>query len=107
MIVVYITCESKKQAREIARHLLKKRLGACVNIFEKMTSIYWWPPKKGKLSEEKEVVLLVKTIEGKFEEIEKEVAKIHSDEVPCVFSIKVDKVNKPYLDWLIREIKRA
>jgi len=105
MILVYITCESKKQAKEIGKHLLKKRLCGCINIFEKMTPIYWWPPKKGKLCEDKEVVLIVKTTEEKYMAIEKEVTKIHSYEVPCIFSIKVNKVNKPYLDWLTGEIK--
>lgn len=105
MIIIYITCESKREATKIGKHLLKKRLCACVNIFENMTPIYWWPPKKGRLEEGKETVLIVKTLEEKFEEIEKEVTKIHSYSVPCIFSIKVDKVNKPYLDWLIGEIK--
>jgi len=105
MIIIYITCESTKQAKEIGKHLLRKRLCACVNIFENITPIYWWPPKKNKLCEDKEVVLIVKTIEEKFKAIEKEVTKIHSYEVPCIFSIKIDRVNQPYLDWLMGEIK--
>ena len=105
MIVVYITCDSKDEAIKIGKHLLKKRLCGCVNIFENIRAIYFWPPKKDKLEEGKETVLLVKTIKEKFKEIEKEVKKIHSDNVPCIFSIKVDKVSKPYFDWLVREIK--
>lgn len=105
MILVYITSENKKQAKKIAKHLLKKRLCACINIFENMTSCYWWPPKKGKLEESKEVVLIVKTLENKFKAIEKEVKKVHSYQVPCIFSIKVDKAHKPYLDWLKNEVK--
>jgi len=105
MIIIYITCESLKQAKGIGKNLLKKRLCTCVNIFENMTSISWWPPKKGKLCEGKEVVLIVKTLEKKFKEIEKTVTKIHSYKIPCIFSIKVDKVNKPYFNWLMREIR--
>lgn len=105
MILVYITCESNEQAKKIGTHLLKKRLCACVNIFEHMTPIYWWSPKKGKLSEDREVVLIVKTVKEKFKAIEKEVTKIHSYSVPCIFSIKVDQVNKPYLEWLTGEIE--
>lgn len=105
MIIVYITCESKNQAYKIGEYLLRKRLSACVNIFENMTSISWWPPKKNQLAKDKEVVLIVKTIEKKFKEIEKEVIKIHSYETPCVFSIKVDKASKSYLNWLRGEIR--
>jgi periplasmic divalent cation tolerance protein len=105
MILVYITCESKKKAIEMGKHLLKNRLCACVNIFEKMTPIYWWPPKANKLYQDKEVVLVVKTLVQKFEQIEKEVFKINKDEISCIFSIPVGKVSKPYFGWLAGEIK--
>jgi periplasmic divalent cation tolerance protein len=105
VIIVYITCESKKQATEIGRHLLKKRLCTCVNIFEGITAIYWWPPNKNQLCEDKEAVLIVKTVEEKFAEIANEVTKIHSSETPCILSLKVGRVNKLYLDWLAGEIK--
>lgn len=105
MILIYITCNSKDQAVKIGKHLLKKRLCGCVNIFDKMTPIYWWPPKKGKLCEDKEVVLIVKTIGEKYKSVENEVKKLQSSEVACVFSIKVDRVNQPYLNWLRGEIK--
>lgn len=102
MILIYVTCESAKQAERIGRHLLKKRLAACINIFPEIRSVYWW---KGKLEGAKESVLIIKTTEKKFEEIEKEIVKLHSYETPCIFSIKVDKVYKPYFDWLMGEIK--
>jgi len=105
MILIYVTCKSVKQARQIGRAILKKRLAACVNIFPNMQPIYWWPPKKNKLCEDKEVVLIIKTIEEKFKEIEKEIVKLHTYETPCIFSIKVDKVHKPYLNWLMEETR--
>lgn len=104
MILIYITSNSKEEAVKIGRHLLRKRLCGCVNIFENMIPIYWWPPKKGRLEEGKEAVLIVKTLEEKFKEIEKEVKTIHSDKTPCIFSIKVNKVSKPYFDWLVGEM---
>lgn len=105
MILVYVTCESVKQAKQIGKALLKKRLAACVNIFPEMQPIFWWPPKKNKLDESKEVVLIVKTIEEKFKEIEKEIVKLHTYETPCIFSIRVDQVHKPFLDWIEGEIR--
>lgn len=105
MILVYVTCESVKQAKQIGKAILKKRLATCVNIFPEMQPIFWWPPKKNKLDESKEVVLIIKTIEKKFKEIEKEILKLHTYETPCIFSIKVDKVHKPFLDWIEGEIR--
>lgn len=105
MILIYITCPSKEEAKKIGRHLLKKRLCACVNIIDRTTPIFWWPLGSSKLCEGSEAVLLVKTIKEKFKEIEKEVVKLHSYDVPCILSIKVDRVNKAYLDWLKGETK--
>ena len=38
MILIYITCESREQAEDIGRHLLKKRLAGCINIIPGMHS---------------------------------------------------------------------
>lgn len=102
MILIYVTCEDKREAEKIGRALLKKRLTACINIFPEIISAYWW---KGKLEGAKEAVLLIKTQDKNFEKIEKEVKSLHSYTVPCIFSIKVDKIHKPYLDWLLEETK--
>ena len=104
MILIYITCQSVEQAKQIGRHLLEKRLCACVNIFDHMMPMYWWPPKEGKISEDSEVVLLIKTLEEKFDEIERQVKKLHTDSTPCIFSIKVDRVSKQYYEWIKGEI---
>lgn len=104
MILIYITCEDVKQAKEIARHLMGKRLVACANIFPEMMPMFFGPPKSGIIDEGKEVVLIVKTIENKFDEVDIEVSKIHNYDVPCVFSIPVEKVSKKYFEWLKGEI---
>lgn len=105
MILIYITCENEKQAEEIGKKLLKKRLAGCINIIPKITSVFFWPPKKGKLEEAKEAVLLVKTEDNKFKAVEKEVCKLHSYDVPFIGAIKLEKVHQPYLSWLRGELK--
>lgn len=105
MILVYVTCENKKEAEKIGRHLLKKRLAACINIFPEIRAVYWWPPKKNKLEAAKESVLIVKAPDKNYPKIEKEIKRVHSSAVHCSFSIKVDRVNKPYFDWLMKETR--
>jgi periplasmic divalent cation tolerance protein len=100
-IFVYITTTNKEEARKITLHLLKKKLIACGNIFENMTSIYPW---KGKIEEASECVLIVKTLKTHFEKVKIEVEKIHSYEIPCITKISVSS-NKKYFDWLKSEIK--
>lgn len=105
MIVIYITCDSVDQAKKIGKHLLEKRLGTCINVFPKMEPMYWWPPHENKLEEGPEVVLLVKTLDKKFDEIEKEVKKVHTYETVCVFAIPIAHVSKEYYEWIKGEIR--
>jgi periplasmic divalent cation tolerance protein len=101
MIFVYITNPDKKTALKISKYLLENRLCACVNIF-KIQSLYWW---QGKIENTGEYVVIAKTKDKNYSKIEKEIIKIHPYKIPCILKIKIDKANKDYLDWLMREIK--
>lgn len=101
MLAVYIPCPTKKEARDIAALLLKKKLIACANIFPS-TSMYEW---KKKLTEAKEYILLAKTQEQHFKEIEKTVLGLHSYECPCITAWKVDKSTAAYTAWVKRMVK--
>lgn len=104
MMLVYITCDSQQRAKAIGTHLLKKRLCACINIIPGMNSVYFWPPKTGELEETNETILIVKTLEEKFSDIECEVKAIHPSDTPCVLAIPVSHVSKKYYDWIKGEI---
>ena len=105
LLMVYITCTSLEQARQIGLHLLEKRLAACINIFPEMQPMYFWPPKTGHIDEGKEIVLIAKTNESKYGLLEKEIYKIHTEEIPCIIALPVKHVGKKYYEWLIGELK--
>lgn len=105
LLLVYITCESVEQAKQIGKHLMNLRLSGCVNIFPNMQPMFFWPPKSGIIDESNEVVLIVKTIEPKFKALEKEVTKIHSFDVPCIIALPVKHVSQKYYDWLVGEME--
>jgi periplasmic divalent cation tolerance protein len=105
LLFVYVTCESVEQAKSIGKQLMEKRLCACVNIFPEMQALVLWPPKSGRIDESHEVVLIAKTIEEKYTELEEEVSTIHSYDVPCIMAIPVKHVNKKYYEWLIGEME--
>ncbi|MFZ3384471.1 MAG: divalent-cation tolerance protein CutA, partial [Candidatus Methanoperedens sp.] len=94
--IIYITAGDMAQARMIGRKLVEERLAACVNIFP-ITSIFRW---KGNIDEANEFGIIVKTRSDKVKEIEKKVLEIHSYEVPCVVSFKIDEGSKDYLNWI-------
>lgn len=105
LLLCYITCESVAQAKDIGTHLLKKRLCACINIFPDMKPMFFWPPQSGKIDESSEVVLIAKTVESKYQALEKEVVKVHSFDTPCIIAIPTAHVSQKYYNWLVGEIE--
>ncbi|MBU0629022.1 MAG: divalent-cation tolerance protein CutA [Nanoarchaeota archaeon] len=98
MILIYITAKDKAEAKKISKHLLEKKLVACINIFP-IESMYWW---KGKIEEGNEVVIIAKTKEENYNKVKEEVKKIHSYSVPCILKIKAD-ANEEYQKWIEKE----
>ncbi len=102
-LMVYVTCKDGDEAKKIASHMLEGRLVACANMFP-VKSIYWW---EGKIENEDEVVLLMKTQEGHREAIIKEVLTLHSYDVPCVEFFDIAHGNPEYLEWIKKETKEC
>ena len=90
-------------AKKIANLALKKKLAACVNINDKVKSLFWW---EKKILEETEVELSFKTISGKVQKLINFIEEHHPYECPCVISFKVDKANKKYLNWVFEETSK-
>ncbi|MCM8799636.1 MAG: divalent-cation tolerance protein CutA [Candidatus Omnitrophica bacterium] len=101
-IVVFVTCANKKEAEEIASFLVRKKLAGCVNIIEKIDSIFWW---QKKIEKTKESLLIIKSKGDKFAQLIKMVKRIHSYRVPEIIAIKIFKGEKDYLNWLDGYIK--
>ena len=100
-LLVYITCKDAEEAEKIAQALLQEKAVGCCNIIPEIRSLYWW---EGKIADEKEVLLLAKTIEGKQEEIIEKVRELHSYETPCIEFIFIQETNKEFAGWLEKEI---
>lgn len=96
--IVLVTCGSIREARRIARQAVKNRLAMCVNIMlGRVWSIYWW---KGKAETAREVLMILKTSERRLEELEKEVLRLHSYDVPEFVVLPIEAGSKEYLAWL-------
>jgi len=100
--MVYITCASIQEAQRIGKEIVERRLAACVNIIEKISSFYWW---EGKLQEDKEAVIIAKTKSSLVHELIKKVKDIHSYECPCIVTLPVLEGNTDFLKWIIKETK--
>lgn len=96
-IIVYVTASSDTEAKRISETLVKERLAACCNILPGISSIYTW---EGKLCEEKEVLLLIKSFEDRFEDLSKKIKSLHSYKVPEIIAVPFTRGDDAYLRWM-------
>lgn len=100
--VVLVTCGTLSEGRKIARGVLQKRLAACVNMaLGPMNSYYTW---KGKLEVAREYLLVMKTTSNRLAELEKEVKRLHSYEVPEFIALAITDGSRSYLSWLQQSV---
>lgn len=94
---IYVTCSDKKEAAEIGKQLVEKKLVACANIWDNITSIYKW---EGAICEESECALLLKTNDKNVNETIKRIKELHSYEVPNVSCWEIVGGNAEYFEWI-------
>lgn len=102
-IVVFITAGSVEEAQKIALALVGERLVACTNIISPIQSIFNW---EGKVSDEREALLMAKTRASLFNDIAVRVKQLHSYEVPEIIAIPIVDGSHDYLNWVAEETRQ-
>ena len=102
---VLVMCGSLTEARRIARCVVSNRLAACVNIvLSPAESVYTW---KGKVETAREYLLVMKTTAKRLVELEREVLRFHSYEVPEFIALPITGGSTKYLSWLDASVRSA
>lgn len=101
-ILCLTTTNKKDIALRIAKELLFTKSAACVNIVGRVDSLYWW---KGKVEEDREYLILIKTQAKKFQQVRRVIEEHHNYEVPELISLRIEKGLPPYLKWLTESLK--
>ena len=96
-IVVLITAPNREEAIRLADMLVGAHLAACVQILPEMESVYRW---QGRIERQPEILLIAKTTQGRFDEIEREVRALHSYDTPEIVALPIVAGSEPYLRWL-------
>lgn len=102
-VVIYCTVPNKKEGKEIAVALVENKLAACVNILDKMESVFSWD---GELCDEKEFLLMIKTKKSLFNSVKTVIHKLHSYTVPEVIAIPIIEADETYLKWIAHETNK-
>lgn len=97
--IVYVTAPNEDEAARIAHSLVEERLAACVNMTH-VRSIYRW---QGKVEDESEVLMIIKTTETRLHDLINRVKDIHPYEVPEILAVPIAAGNEDYLQWMSDE----
>ncbi len=96
IFVVLCTIPPDK-AEDLARALVENHLAACINIISSVKSLYRW---EGKLCEDTEALLVIKTTEGVFPDLMDFIKANHPYTIPEIIALPVSEGNPDYLGWV-------
>jgi len=91
------------EARRIGRSVVDKKLAACANILRGgVESVYRW---KGKVERAREVLVMMKTTARRLKELEREVKRMHSYDVPEFIVLPIIEGSREYLGWVDESVR--
>ena len=96
-VVVMTTVASPEEAVTLVRTLLDRRLIACGTLMPGARSLYRW---QGKIADEREVVVLLKTRSARLQQLQTAFADLHPYKVPELLALSVDTGLEKYLEWI-------
>ena len=96
-LIVLCTAPDQSSAEQIAGALVDERLAACVNILPGVTSVYSW---QGKRETDRELVLIIKTRQAVYQNLEQRIAALHPYELPEIVAVPLVGGLAGYLGWI-------
>lgn len=96
-IVILTTLANEREAEQLVRALLDRRLIACGTILPGARSLYRW---NEAIADEQEVVVLLKTRRARIEELEAAFEALHPYKVPELLVLPVEAGLHKYLAWI-------
>ena len=103
-VVVLTTVATSAEAVQLVRSLLERRIIACGTILPASRSLYRW---EGKIADESEVVVMLKTRSARIESLEMAFAELHPYKVPELLALPVEAGTQKYLAWISVETTLA
>lgn len=100
ILSVTTTVGSRAEADQLGRAILARRLAACVQVEEGLTSLYRW---QGKEYEDPEVRLTIKTLPGCEAALQELFREQHPYEVPQFLAVGM-RASAGYLEWVRAEV---
>ena len=101
VVVGLVTGPDREQLVRLGRALVEERLIACLNVVDRVTSVYRW---EGEVCEEAEALGILKATTARSDAVERRIRELHPYDVPEVLFIPVAAGSEPYLDWVSEQV---
>lgn len=104
-VIILTTTSQAQDAEIVARKLVEGRVAACVQVIERVKSVYWW---EGQVRTDSESLLLIKSCEARYPHVEQMIRSIHLEnswyQTPEIIKIPVSGGSEEYLRWLFQSV---
>lgn len=91
----------ENEAIKISTTLVEQKLAVCIKR-SNINSIYHWD---GKIKHASEVLLMIESVEEKFDKIVETLNTTHSDPYYVLTMIPVSKTTRGVLEWIEKKIR--
>ncbi|WDM85672.1 divalent-cation tolerance protein CutA [Ehrlichia sp. JZT12] len=95
--LIYTTTPSYEDAYRISNILLENKLIACANIFNNVTSVYFW---ENEIHNNTEYAIILKTTNSLAQEAADKIQEIHPYDTPAIITINPTHVNDKFTQWI-------
>ncbi len=104
VILAFSSCPNATVAQQLAEAVVTEKLATCVNRVTGISSTYLWD---GRLQDDSEVLLIMKTVESRLAALTARVIELHPYELPEVVAVEASGGNEEYLQWVRMGVTRA
>jgi periplasmic divalent cation tolerance protein len=96
-MLLYTTFPQSYDVTPLIQRVVAEGYAACANILPAHRSLYMW---EGRLCDETETAILLKTNSTKIEALQAFLCKNHPYSVPCILHGPISGGHAPFLAWL-------
>lgn len=103
-IIIYTTTPTQALAEQIASDLIDRKLAACVQISQPISSHYTW---QGQHYVDQEWRISIKTRAALFDAVSLCIVQLHPYDVPQIIATEIVKCSQEYREWLLSQTRHT
>jgi periplasmic divalent cation tolerance protein len=103
VVVMLTSVGTEDQGLDVGEALVVRGQAACVNMVPSVRSIYRW---KGKVCEDTEYILIIKTLARHFKGVSDTIREINTYELPEILSFSVRDAEERFCQWIVKGVAK-